>query len=795
MLARRSDREPTLPDVVDVLVHPPAEMAEALAMDVVEIANAVRPMAFALDQLCTGNLRGMFDGPTTPGLDLDAPLVVLNLRAVLNTHTAALGILMTCATAWLQAMIEAETDERSAKRIVVVDEGWRILSSLGIGEWLQQSFKLSRALGTQNIVVLHRLSDLRAAGAEGSRELRLAEGLLADAETKVVYAQPPRPAPAGARAAWSHRHRGRAASRTCAAGGRSGRSAQRSFLVEHRLSTLERELVDTDARMTTPAGGVTSERRPPRFPVSGEGRMHPLESARPVGCSLAVLVVGGCCGLTGEISGRLFGGVWPNTRFAEMGRGTSLASVPTSAIRRSRGPRRERALIPGPIAFYATFAVLLVPICSRRRFCYIRRRARAARSRGAGARWAQHARPPNASRPRVAAPTAHARPHRRPPVAAEPRAVGDRDRADADRQDDRLRDPRDPRVARAGASRRRSRPTSCATRYAARQHDPGRGRPESTTRRTAPAYATAGWTPLAGVRDLAGRPARRRPGSSMPPAPRAPGSRTPRFWYGAAEKLLAPHPARRRCSGGSRWRRSSVGGHPRRRARSSSRLELANEEAATDAFEAILDVRRADPLATSTRPRRRCSWPTPTPAFLPLRRRPTSAPSASSTAAATRPTSARRRTSSAASNRSSRPSSRRSSPTPTSARPETGKPLDPPLLLVLDECANIAPLRDLADARVDGRGPGNPARLGLPGHGPDQRRLRPRPRADDRLQPPRQGDPLRHRRPAHARLRRRAARRRGGAPGCRRPEAPKGDAPPPSPSPTGRSRPRTSCVR
>src|SRR4029450_5421048 len=115
---------------------------------------------------------------------------------VLNTHTAALGILMTCATAWLQAMIEAETDAHGAKRIVVVDEGWRILSSLGIGEWLQQSFKLSRALGTQNVVVLHRLSDLRAAGTEGSRELRLAagalaEGLPADAETKVVYAQPP----------------------------------------------------------------------------------------------------------------------------------------------------------------------------------------------------------------------------------------------------------------------------------------------------------------------------------------------------------------------------------------------------------------------------------------------------------------------------------------------------------------------------------------------------------------------------------------------------------------------------
>ncbi len=250
VLARRSGREPTLPDVVDVLVHPPAEMAEALAMDVVDIANVVRPMAFALDQLCTGNLRGMFDGPTTPGLDLNAPLVVLNLRAVLNTQTAALGILMTCATAWLQAMIEAETDERSTKRIVVVDEGWRILSSLGIGEWLQQSFKLSRALGTQNLVVLHRLSDLRAAGAEGSREHRLAEGLLADAETKVVYAQPRDQLPHARELLGltdteaellPHLRRGWALWKV----------GERSFLVEHQRSTVENGLVDTDARMTT----------------------------------------------------------------------------------------------------------------------------------------------------------------------------------------------------------------------------------------------------------------------------------------------------------------------------------------------------------------------------------------------------------------------------------------------------------------------------------------------------------------------------------------------------------------
>jgi type IV secretion system protein VirD4 len=36
----------------------------------------------------------------------------------------------------------------------------------------------------------------------------------------------------------------------------------------------------------------------------------------------------------------------------------------------------------------------------------------------------------------------------------------------------------------------------------------------------------------------------------------------------------------------------------------------------------------------------------------------------------------------------------------------TGKPLDPPLLLVLDECANIAPLRELASLASTGAGQG-----------------------------------------------------------------------------------------
>ncbi len=143
-------------------------------------------MALELRRLVHGDLCGMFDGPTTPGLRLDGPLVVLDLSAVY--HSPALGVLMACAAAWLQNAVRAQHHHRI---IVVVDEAWAILSNLGVARWLQTSWKLSRAHGVANMAVLHRLSDLRSVGTAGSEQVNLAEGLLADSETRVVYAQSP----------------------------------------------------------------------------------------------------------------------------------------------------------------------------------------------------------------------------------------------------------------------------------------------------------------------------------------------------------------------------------------------------------------------------------------------------------------------------------------------------------------------------------------------------------------------------------------------------------------------------
>jgi hypothetical protein len=160
-------------------------MATAVRTTPDTMATSCREAALELRRLCDGALAGMFDGPTTAGVDFTAPLVVVDLSAVY--HSPALPVVMTCVAAWLQAALGFD----DAHRMVVMDESWRMFSHLPIAAWMQQSFKLSRALGTMNVLVMHRLSDLASAGAAGSHQVRLAEGLLADTETRVIYGQPP----------------------------------------------------------------------------------------------------------------------------------------------------------------------------------------------------------------------------------------------------------------------------------------------------------------------------------------------------------------------------------------------------------------------------------------------------------------------------------------------------------------------------------------------------------------------------------------------------------------------------
>ncbi len=250
--ATRAAAVPTVPVVVEALLTPTDDAARSLRTGQRDLLEDGRDVALELRRLVHGDLCGMFDGPTTPGLDLSAPLVVLDLSALYSSP--ALGVLMACATAWLQAAL-ARTAAGSGvppsgrgRFFLVVDEAWAILSNLGVARWLQSSWKLSRAFGVSNVAVLHRVSDLRSVGASDSEQVALAQGLLSDSETRVVYAQSPGELEAAAELL--------SLSATEAdllpqlrRGIALWKVGQRSFLVQHRLSATERSIVDTDAAM------------------------------------------------------------------------------------------------------------------------------------------------------------------------------------------------------------------------------------------------------------------------------------------------------------------------------------------------------------------------------------------------------------------------------------------------------------------------------------------------------------------------------------------------------------------
>jgi hypothetical protein len=239
--------EPTLPEIATVLFSPTAEMAERLQTTAAALAQDARRAALALQDLCEGPLRGMFDGPTSPGLELDQRLIVLDLHAVKDSP--AVGILMACATAWMSALLAQMAERPGRERLInVADESWKIVQHTGLGDWFQSNFKLARQFGVMNVVVLHKLADLHAAGDAGSRASRIAEGLVADASTRIVYHQDESQVPLTRSLLGLSGSEAQLIS-MLGAGQALWRVGSRSFVVQHHRSQLEAEMTNTDTGM------------------------------------------------------------------------------------------------------------------------------------------------------------------------------------------------------------------------------------------------------------------------------------------------------------------------------------------------------------------------------------------------------------------------------------------------------------------------------------------------------------------------------------------------------------------
>lgn len=240
---RSKSPQPTIPEVAAALLRPNYQAASRAHATIDRLAEDGRDIALELLRLCEGDLRGMFDGPTSIDLDWDGPLVIIDLSVLHQSD--ALPILMTCASAWLQS---AFARPGAGKRIIVIDEAWSILKTVGIARWLQANFKLSRAYGIQNMIVMHRVSDLKATGDVGSETRTISEGLLSDAGTRVIYAQSPDEIVHAAELL-DLSNTEASLLPSLGRGEALWKVGSRSFVVRHMLGRAELALVNTDARM------------------------------------------------------------------------------------------------------------------------------------------------------------------------------------------------------------------------------------------------------------------------------------------------------------------------------------------------------------------------------------------------------------------------------------------------------------------------------------------------------------------------------------------------------------------
>lgn len=174
----RDNSVPILPMVVDHLLDPADDPDGRLRED-------GRMVGHALRRLVHGDLAGLFDGPSTEVFDPSLPMISLDLSQVTENSTL-ISALMTCSSAWMEAAL---LDPAGGQRWCIYDEAWRLMSQPALLRRMDAHWRLARAYGIANAMIFHKISDLDNVGDQGSAMRGLANSLLANAETRVIYRQ------------------------------------------------------------------------------------------------------------------------------------------------------------------------------------------------------------------------------------------------------------------------------------------------------------------------------------------------------------------------------------------------------------------------------------------------------------------------------------------------------------------------------------------------------------------------------------------------------------------------------
>lgn len=236
----RGNDIPILPMIVDHILNPSPE-ADVDG----RLAEDGRMVGHALRRLVAGDLAGLFDGPSTVTFDPTLPMISLDLSRVTENSTL-ISVLMTCSSAWMESAL---LDPAGGQRWCIYDEAWRLMSHPALLKRMDAHWRLARHYGIANMLIFHKLTDLENVGDQGSAMRALANSLLANAETRIIYRQESDQLGTTARALGLT---GTEQKLLPGLGVGQGlwRIKDRSFVCQHQLHPAELELFDTTGRMT-----------------------------------------------------------------------------------------------------------------------------------------------------------------------------------------------------------------------------------------------------------------------------------------------------------------------------------------------------------------------------------------------------------------------------------------------------------------------------------------------------------------------------------------------------------------
>jgi type IV secretory pathway VirB4 component len=148
---------PELSVLHDNLIHPDADSAAYMGMDLKDLQADGTEVAMRLNRYIKGDLAGYLNGQTSESVDFaKTDLTVVDLTDV-DSENPALPAIMATVAAYMTNEWHAYDDR---KRIFIIDEAWHIMKHPPIARLIETLWKFARPLGLINVAIIHHISDL-----------------------------------------------------------------------------------------------------------------------------------------------------------------------------------------------------------------------------------------------------------------------------------------------------------------------------------------------------------------------------------------------------------------------------------------------------------------------------------------------------------------------------------------------------------------------------------------------------------------------------------------------------------